>query len=93
MRDRAGSAMSGKKKSKSKGKKGGKHVHEMHIRHAASGGYIAKHHFKPGGGGAPQEPEEHAIPDMDALQQHVGDNMQPQAQPQPQPGPMQQQAV
>lgn len=88
MRDRAGSAMGGsKKKSKSKKKKGGKHVHEMHIRHAASGGYIAKHHFKPqpGGSGMPEEPEEHAIPDMNALTQHVQDNMQPQPQPQQQP--------
>ena len=99
--DRVGSAMGGKKKSKSKSKpkskakKGGKPVHEMHIRHAKSGGFIVKHHFKPqptqqgGGGGMPQEPEEHAVPDMDALQQHVGDNMQPQAQgAQPQPQAM-----
>lgn len=87
MRDRVSSAMGGKKKSKSKSKhkKGGKHVHEMNIRHAASGGYIAKHHFKPqAGSGMPEEPEEHAIPDMNALTQHVQDNMQPQAQPQQQ---------
>jgi hypothetical protein len=88
MRDRVSSAMGGsRKKSKTKKKKGGKHVHEMHIRHGASGGYIAKHHFKPGADGMPQEPEEHAIPDMDALQQHVADNMQPGPQPSPQPQP------
>lgn len=90
-KDRVGSAMGGGKKSKSKPskKKGGKHVHEMHIRHAHNGGYIVKHNFKPqpgAGGGMPQEPEEHQVPDMDTLQQHVGDNMQPQMQ-QPQPDP------
>jgi hypothetical protein len=86
--DRISSAMGGKKskpKPKTKNKKTGKHVHEMHIRHAASGGYIAKHHFKPqAGSGMPEEPEEHAIPDMNALTQHVQDNMQPAPQPQQQ---------
>lgn len=79
----------GKKKSKSKSQK--KHVHEMSIRHSANGGYIAKHSFKPGADGMPQEPEEHALPDMDSLASHVQDNMQPQpgAMPQPQAGPPQ----
>lgn len=86
-KDRVGSAMGGSKsKSKgSKGKKGGKHVHEMHIRHAANGGYIARHDFKqqPGAQQQPQEPEEHALPDMNSLSQHVQDNMVPmQQQPQ-----------
>jgi hypothetical protein len=93
--DRAASAMGGKQKpkpkskskSKPKSKKGGKHVHEMGIRHAANGGYIVKHSFKPSPGGAPQEPEENQVPDMDALTQHVQDNMQPMAQPAPQPQP------
>jgi hypothetical protein len=90
-KDRASSAMGGGKKKSKKKKSSGKHVHEMHIRHAANGGYIVKHHFKPvaGGGGQPQEPEEHAIPDMPGLQDHVQDNMQqpPPQQAQPQPAP------
>jgi hypothetical protein len=88
MADRVSSAMgASKKKSKSKKSKGTKrHVHEMNIRHAANGGYIVKHSFKPSANDADvPEPEEHAIGDMDQLQDHVGDNMMPQASPQPGP--------
>ena len=91
--NRASSAMGGggkKSKSKSKGKK--KHVHEMHIRHSANGGYIAKH-VPPPGADQMQGPEEHTLPDMDSLASHVQDNMaspppaqgMPMAMPQQQP--------
>ena len=86
---RAKSAMGGGKKSKSSsGKKSKGHkVHEMHIRHAKSGGYIVKHDFKADqAGGMSPEPEEHAVPDMDQLQQHVDAHMQPPpAEEEPQP--------
>jgi hypothetical protein len=71
-----------KKKAKSK-RKGGRHVHEMRIRHAANGGYIVRHEFRPRPGEIAQEPEEHAVPDLAALQDHVGEHMEtppPQAQ-------------
>lgn len=90
-KDRVGSAMGGSKKSKSKPskKKAGKHLHEMHIRHSANGGYIAKHIAKPQPGGGPQpDPQEHTLGDMNDLTQHVQDNMQ-----QPPPGAMQQQPM
>lgn len=97
---RAKAVMSGgKKKSKKKSKsKGGKHhVHKMHIRHAANGGYIVEHEALPSTDGSPQGPNpEHALPDMESLQAHVGENMQPpqqQEEPQPQPQPQPQAAM
>jgi hypothetical protein len=74
---RAVRAMGSEKKEKGKSSKKSK-IHRMEIRHAASGGYIVTHHQKPAAdsmlGGA-QEPEEHAVPDVAALQQHVAANM------------------
>jgi hypothetical protein len=65
-----------KHSSKSKGKK----VHEMHIRKADSGGYIAKHDME-----QPEDPsqegnpsEEHVLPDVQSLAQHVQDHMSPE---------------
>lgn len=78
---------------KKKSKKSKRHVHEMTIRHSANGGYIARHSFKQPPGGEMQEPEEHTVPDVNALASHVQDNMatpppaQPQ-QPMQQPGAM-----
>lgn len=74
---RGESAMGGKK---NKTKEGGKKPHKLHVRHAAGGGYIAEHHFKGGANGeAPPEMEEHAVPDIAALQEHVGQHMAPEA--------------
>lgn len=51
-----------------------KQVKGMHIRRATSGGFIAKHDMdktaEPG-----MDQEEHALPDMGAVQQHISDHM------------------
>ena len=89
----------GKKKAAGK-KKGGskKKVHTMHIRKAANEGYIATHDFeKPQGGGgdmgdmATPPSEDHVLPNIQALQDHVGDHMGPQEE-EPEPQPQQGQA-
>lgn len=64
-----------------KGHSGGKHhVHEMHVRRAAGGGYIARHDMADesgapanmlGGGASP----EHILPDADALHAHMDEHM------------------
>jgi hypothetical protein len=73
---RGESVLSGEKSAPKKRKsRKKKPVHEMRIRHAASGGFIAKHSFKPSGEGQMPEDEEHAISDMDSLQDHVADHM------------------
>jgi len=86
-KSRAGAAMSGEgkdkksKKKDSKKKKGSKKKpHRMEIRHAASGGYIATHHFKPepdemGRMGPSPESEDHAISDMAQLHDHMDEHM------------------
>lgn len=81
---RTKSAMSGHEKAKKSGKK----PHSIHVRHAASGGYIATHHHKPSKESMldSSEPEDHILPDMQALQQHMADNM-PQPEDQGQPSP------
>jgi hypothetical protein len=86
IKKRGESVMGGSKKPKKKKSKK-KPVHEMRIRHAANGGYIAKHSFKSRPGQAPEEDEEHAIPDVNSLQEHVGDHMAtpPPAAPVPSP--------
>ena len=72
----------GGSKSKSSSKK--RHVHEMHIRHAANGGHIITHHFKPeedeNGAMQTPEPEEHVMPASEGNQmlgQHAAENMAP----------------
>lgn len=64
------------------------HPHSVHVRRAKSGGYIATHHHKPDEDGVMPEPEEHVIPDADALQAHMSQAMgdQPPAPP-PAPDP------
>lgn len=80
MSKRGESAMSGeKKKSKKRSKK---RPIEMRLRHAASGGYIAKHSFKPGPGEAAPEDEEHAIPDLDSLHDHIDNHFSAPPKPQ-----------
>jgi hypothetical protein len=80
-KSRVASVMGGssqpKKKKKSKAKKSKKPVHKMHIRHSANGGFIAEHESAPAGEGElPTPNEEHTLPDMAALQAHVGEHMQ-----------------
>jgi hypothetical protein len=62
--------------------------HSIHVKRAHSGGFIATHHHKPVAGEMTPEPEEHVIPDAEALQAHMQDQMgdQPPA-PQPPPDP------
>ena len=57
-----------------KGKK--KKLKGMHVRHAASGGYIAKHEpeMDPAAAG-PQDSPEHIVPDMEALKSHMEEHM------------------
>jgi len=64
------------------GKSHGK-PHSVHVRRAKSGGFIATHHHKAAEGEIAPEPEEHVIPDSDALAQHMQDNLgdQPPAPP------------
>jgi hypothetical protein len=80
-KERVKSTMGGSKKAKKKSKGKKKSVKEMHIRHAANGGYIVKHDLEKDSGGMPQEAEEHQVGDMNELQDHVADHMaeQPQA--------------
>jgi hypothetical protein len=59
----------------------------MEIRRGASGGYIATHHMKPKLGEMQDEPEEHVLPDMNQLQQHLSENMGDQPDQQAQPSP------
>jgi hypothetical protein len=83
-----GEKIMAEKKDKKKGgdkKKGAKKkVHVMHIRKAANEGYIATHDFeKPQGGGdmgdmSTPPSEDHVLPNIAALQDHVGDHMGPQ---------------
>jgi len=79
---RAKSALSGGHKSKSGGK-----PHSIHVRRGHSGGFVATHHHKPDADGQMQEPEEHVIPDMQSLNQHMSDSMgdQPPAPAAPDP--------
>lgn len=75
MSDRSKSGMGGSKsKSKSKSKSSDK-PHEIHVRRAHGGGFIAKHHKKHKPGEDMEEPQEHVIPDMDQLQAHLQDNL------------------
>lgn len=90
---RAHSAMSGGSKKSSKKSKTKKHPKEVHIRRGKSGGFIAKHIHDTDPNSpdtAPEPDEEHVLPDMDALHQHLDANMgdqaaAPQAEPAPDP--------
>jgi hypothetical protein len=68
-----------------KGKK--LHAHEMHIRHADNGGYIARHELRDKNGNPPADGQKSSIetqhPDMAALQAMIQEHMQQNAQGQP----------
>jgi hypothetical protein len=68
----------GEKKAEKKPAKKVKKVKGMHVRKATSGGFIVKHDMDNAGApsdGKMPEQEEHAIPDMAALQSHMQDHM------------------
>ncbi len=68
----------GEKKAEKKPAKKVKKVKGMHVRKATSGGFIVKHDMDNVGGpsdGKMPEQEEHAVPDMAALQSHMQDHM------------------
>lgn len=75
--------------SKKKDTKAKKHRHklQMHIRESDSGGFRADHSHMP----SPEDdspvpaPEEHNLPDADALADHVQQSFAPQADPQTPP--------
>ena len=86
---RGKSAMGGGSKSKSKSKSGSKKPHELHIRRGHSGGFIVKHSHKMDADTGEMPPEEeHVLPDLSSLQNHVADNMGDQgAAPAPEAAP------
>jgi hypothetical protein len=83
-KDRAAHAMGGGKKPSKKSKKSKKSkVHKMHIRRTANGGYLAEHHSMPDEMGQTAPMEEHSLPDIQSLQDHVGEHMGPQQEGEP----------
>lgn len=91
---RAKSVLGGHGKSKSKG---GKKPHSMHIKRAHSGGFVVTHHHAPADDGSMSDPDEdHVVPDLDSLHDHIDQNMgdqgpapitPPPAAPAPAPAP------
>jgi hypothetical protein len=97
MSSKAHEKLAGYHKKSKKSKKGHKrHPHAIHIRRAANGSFIAEHHFSPDDQGNTPPMEEHTLPDVGMLQDHVGQEMgapenpeqtpEPAPQPAPQPG-------
>lgn len=85
---RAHSVLGGSHKSKSKSKHKGKKPHSIHIRRGKSGGFIATHHHLPDEDGVTPESEDHVVPDMSALHDHMDQMMGDQgAAPVPAPPP------
>jgi len=73
-----------KKSEKKKAGKKGK-TKEIHARRADSGGYIAKHDMMPEEmEGKMQQPpqQEHVLPDIEALKQHMQDHLGPEEEEQ-----------
>jgi hypothetical protein len=62
----------GGKKSKSKS---GKKPHHLEIHRGKSGGFIAHHHFSPEEDGSMPETEQHVVPDMNSLHDHLDQTM------------------
>jgi hypothetical protein len=86
MAKRGEKAMGGKKSaSKSKGKKSGKHVHEIVLRRAKSGELLAKHRHMSKSGEPAMEDEEHVVA-PGSLDDHVEQHM-PMQQEEQAPAP------
>ena len=64
--------LSGARRTKAK-----KHVREIRVRRAASGGFISEIHHEPDEDGLPQKPEEHIVPSPAALRDHVAQQLGP----------------
>jgi hypothetical protein len=73
----------GGKKSKSKSKS---HAHSMHIHRGKSGGFVVTHHHEPDETGMTAPSEDHVVPDLDSLHQHMDASMGDQP-PAPQAAP------
>lgn len=84
---RAKSAMGGKKSSSKSGKK----PHSMHVRRGHSGGFVVTHHHMPDESGIGMPDEEHVVPDMQSLHDHMDSSMGDQG-PAPVAPPPEQQA-
>jgi hypothetical protein len=72
--------------SKKSGKKSGKKPHSMHIKRGKSGGFIVEHHHQADDGDMAPEPEDHVVPDLASLHDHLDQNMGDQ-EPAPAPSP------
>ena len=70
--------------SKKSGKKSGKKPHSMHIKRGKSGGFIVEHHHQADDGDMTPEPEDHVVPDLASLHDHIDQNMGDQ-EPAPSP--------
>ena len=86
---RAKAGMGGKKSSSKK--KSGKKPHEIHIKRGHSGGFLVRHSHKPDADtGETPEDEEHVVPSIEDLHNHIdeamGDQQSAQAAP-PEPSP------
>jgi hypothetical protein len=46
-------------------------IHSIHLHKAHSGGYIAVNNHLPDENGITPEPEEHLLPDLDAIRAHI----------------------
>lgn len=78
---RVKATMGGKKSKGKKSKKAKSPSRKLEIRHAANGGYITTRHPE-----QPEEqPEEHAISDLQGLHDHLDQTMAQAPQPQPMP--------
>lgn len=89
--ERAKAAMGGsekKSKKKSKKSKAPKHkIKHMNIRPLTSGGFLAEHNHQANANGEVPPMEEHSLPDVASLQDHVGEHFGPQEEePQPPAG-------
>lgn len=84
---RTNAGMGGSKSEKKSKKSSSKKPHSIYIRRGASGGYIVTHHHKPKENEMAQEAEDHVVPDLDQLQQHVSDSMGDQPEQEMQPSP------
>jgi hypothetical protein len=86
---RGKSGMGGGKKSS---KKSGKKPHSLHIKRGHSGGFVVTHRHMPDETGATQPDEEHVVPDMESLHDHLDSTMGDQG-PAPQAPPPEAQAA
>ena len=69
--------MAEKKPEKKSTKKKGK-TKSMHVRKADSGGFIASHSMQPDEQGMPSPDQEHILPDLESLKDHMGQHFGPE---------------